>query len=368
MSTTRYFSHSRCETDETCRRARYLGSEWGGTGLSAVGQGWELTYGNLIHKHLKDLALSSSIDYIAARLECYKAAIDSGLSVQLAHDWSAMAEGHLRGFVKAVWPAWMAEYTVVEAEQLRSWDAWSGLTDGQPRTYRYRFIQDLLLKNKFNGSIRYVDYKTTSNDDAKWIASWAKSTQLHGSAHALKQLGIEVDDMLVCGLYKGWKDKKTGGPGSIFCKGWVNRAYSMMPEYSYTYQRGKGWEAFSVASEFDDLSEWVANMPLDILSAQFPLTGPIPPRDDIAETWFRQQLIREAEVAAAVHDLQFVKHEAEVTSIMDTAFRQNFSKCQPAWGYGCQFDSICWVPAVGADPIGSGQFIRREQRFEDGDA
>jgi hypothetical protein len=291
----------------------------------------------------------------------------------LARDWSALAEGHLRGFVKAVWPRWMAEYEVVESEKLRSWDTVEpeihGWGPGYPTpatTYRFRFRQDILLRSKFNGEVVYIDYKTTSDDSPKWIAHWAKSPQLHSSAYALKQLGISVDQMLVQGFNKGWKDKKTGAPGSIFVKGWVNRQFSMMPEYSYTYQRSKGWEAFSVAEEFDDLGDWVANMPSEIIIAQFPQTGPIMPRDDIAQTWFRQQLIREAEVAEAVRNLQQASSDGEVTSILDRAFRQDFNKCQPSFGYECSFKNLCWVPSVGADPLASGEYKRRLPVFEDG--
>ncbi len=371
MPELRYFSHSRCDTDESCRRHRYLSSEWGGTGLSPTNAGWDLVYGNLIHSHLDGLAKTGGIDYIAARMECYKAAVDAGIGMLIARDWSAMAEGHLRGFVKNVWPRWMKEYDIVEAEKMRSWDAltadpWYGADSSVQQVFRFRYRQDILLRNKFNGQLTYIDYKTTSSDDSKWVASWSKHPQLHSSAYAMAQNGINIDQMLVQGLYKGWKDKKTGGPTSIFCKGWVNRQFSMMPEYSYTYQRSKGWEAFSTADEFDDLSEWVANMPADILLKQFPCTGPIMPRMDIGKEWFAQQLIREVEVAEAASKLQSAQSQDEVDQILRRYFKQNLTKCQPSFGYECEMKNICWVPSVGADPLASGEFKRREQIFEDG--
>ncbi len=226
----------------------------------------------------------------------------------------------------------MKEYDIVEAEKMRSWDAltadpWYGADSSVQQIFRFRYRQDILLRSKFNEQLTYIDYKTTSSDDSKWVASWSKHPQLHSSAYAMAQNNINIDQMLVQGLYKGWKDKKTGGPTSIFCKGWVNRQFSMM---------------------------------------QFPCTGPIMPRMDIGKEWFMQQLIREVEVAEAASKLQSAQSQDEVDQILRRYFKQNLTKCQPAWGYECEMKNICWVPSVGADPLASGEFKRREQIFEDG--
>lgn len=366
MAEVRYFSYSRASKDSSCNRARYLGSEWGGTGLSPIFGGWDAEYGNIIHKWINILAIEGKINYSVARTDIETRAKEFGIALFLAQDWGAMGEGHLRGFVKCVWPHWIADYEILEAEKMRSWNIGTdNLYDGN--IYRFRYRQDILFRNKHDGTIVYVDWKTTSDDSPRWIASWAKSAQLHSSAFALRECGITIDYMVIQGIYKGWKDKKTGGPGSIFAKGWVNREYSMSPQYSYKYERSKGWEPFSPASEFEDgLGEWVANMPEPILTAQFPRTAPIPPRFDIGAKWFAQQLYREVEVAEAVQKLHLVKSTEEMTQILDEHFQQDFDKCQPARGFDCEFAPICWIPSVNEDPLGSGQFKRREQVFEDG--
>ena len=357
MSKLHFFSYSRADRDDGCRRARYYASEFGGTGLTPLNQGFDLAYGNIIHKGLEQLATSGSINYAAFRKEAQDEASKT-LHPSIARDYGAMAEGHLRGFERAVWPRWMSEYEIIETEKLRSWEVVPG--------YVFRFRQDILLKSKFDGLIVYPDYKTTSSNDAKWIASWAKSPQLHSSAHALQaSVGIEVTNCIIQGLYKGYKDRKTGAPTSPFTYGWVNREFSMMPQYSYSYQRSRGWEKFATADEFEDLSSWVANMPAELLAEQFPQTGPIGPRTDIAESYFRQQLMRERQVGYALEELTTCETVEDATEVLDFHFKQTFSRCQPAYGFACEFADLCWT-RHGADPLGSGLFVRRERTFEDG--
>jgi hypothetical protein len=348
----RLFSHSRCESDEMCRHKRYLSSEWGGTGLTPVKPSWELHLGTLMHAQLDLLARHQRVDFKAAREEFYTEAQKYFPALE-ARQWAAIGEGLLRGFVLSVWPGWMAEYEVYDAERWGEYEAAPG--------FLFRWRQDLLLKSKIDAHIRYVEYKTTSTDSPDWIASWAKSVQLHTSMYATKQTqGIEVRDAIVQGLYKGYKDKYKGsGQRSVFAQGYANRQYSITPEYSHKYQKSKGWEQFSAFDEFDNLEEWVGSMEPALLSEQFPVTGPIFPRDDIAETWFRQQLIREREVDHAMLVLAKQTSVDGIENVLDTYFRQNFSKCTPSFGFKCEFEKLCWIQHVKADPLGSGLFVRK---------
>lgn len=352
-----FFSHSRADSDEMCRRKRYYGSDFGEGGIQALQGGWDAEFGNMIHGPLKELATEGSINFTDARSKIILRAIEYGMDQIAARDWGALGEGLLRGFVRAVWPALMAEYDLVEAEKMYAWMIKQG--------YVFRWRQDILLQSKFNGELTYIDYKTTSSDDDKWIASWAKHPQLHTSMYARRMLdGVAIQQAKVIGFYKGYKDKKEGLIRSPFVYGWVNREYPMSPEYSYEYKRTKGWERFSVAEEFPDLQEWVASMPMDLLTKQYPSTGPIFARDDVAQKWFRQQLIREGQVKDALYMLRSATNEGQITNILDLYFRQNFTKCRPAWGFSCEFESICWQPWVEADPLGSGLYKKKDHSYE----
>lgn len=340
----RYFSYSRAAKDEHCERALYYHSEWGGTGLEAVSTGWDLVFGNFQHKYLNQLALNGSIDYTLVRKEVYDEALKAGLGPFLAQDYTAVAEGQLRAFTRYIWPRWLHDYSIRETEAMRQWEVSAG--------YVFRFRQDILLQSKVDGHLMYPDYKTTSSNSPQWIASWAKSVQLHSSMYAMRKgYGIEINRAVVPGFYKGYKDKKDGSLRSVYAYGYVNREYPMNPQYSYEYTRSRGWEKFSTFDEFPDLSQWVANMPEHIIAEQFPTTGPIFPRNDIAEKYFKQQMIRQGEIAEAVVLLQSSTSVAEVNDILDKYFRQDFSNCEPAYGYPCEFRNICWIPWVEADPI-----------------
>lgn len=352
----RYFSYTRAEKDATCKMQRYLSTEWGGTGMDAVDTGWDRLFGNVQHGFLQTLALTGTIDYVKVRETVLKACQDVGLNHISARDWAAISEGQLRGFVRHIWPHWMAEYDIIETEKLRAWECAPG--------YIFRYRQDILLRNKYDGHIRYPDYKTTGSDDPKWIASWAKSPQLHSSMYAIKQQGVDVQHSIVPGLYKGYRDRKTGVQRSIFAYGWVNREYVTVPEYSYEYKRGKGWELFSTFEEFPDLDQWIAKMPSEILSAQFPTTGPIFLNEKIGETYFRQQLIREKDVAEGMFLLETAPSVEAIQAILDRYFPQSFSKCDPAYGFKCDYMPYCWQPWVEADPLGSKLFVRRNTDHE----
>lgn len=361
MSKVWYFSHSRAENDSYCKRKRYLGSEWGGTGLEPIQGGWDLIFGNIVHKYLDLQAQGVGFNYSAPRIEVVERATGI-LSETLTKDYATLAEGLLRGFIKTIWPQWLKEFNVVETEKLRSWEVEEG--------HIFRFKQDILLQAKSTGVLVYPDYKTTSSDSPQWIASWTKSPQLHSSAYALKQgYGLDINHMFAQGFYKGYKDKKTGHLSSIFSRGWVNREFPMSPSYSYTYKAYKGWEPFYTFDEFDSLENWVNNMPTEILAAQFPRTAPIYPRVEIAETYFRQQMYREKEVELSLTNLSTISEwrdqQSAIRDILDKYFPQDFHKCTPPYGFDCEFKDLCWIPYIEADPLGSGLFKKRIPQNED---
>jgi len=353
----RLFSYTRASSDEECRRKRYLSREWGGTGLQCIRDAWPLLHGNLVHKALEDYAKTSTVDFTALRATVRQAALDSGMDQIAARDWAALVEGQVRGFIRSVWPLLMAEYDLVEAEKWIELDC--------PGGFKFRARQDLLLKSKFDGHYCMVDYKNTSSTKPQWIASWGRSVQMHSSLYAINHSAdIHVERCIVIGLSKGYKDEKLNTQRSIFNYGWVNREFGMVPQYSYEYQRSRGWELFSTAEEFSDLEEWVAKMPKELLSQQFPQTAPIMYREDIASEWFAQQLIREAEVANASEALQKATTVDDIKGILRAHYKQNFSHCKPAYGYGCEFEELCWIPHIEADPVGSGLFKRYISELE----
>jgi hypothetical protein len=357
----RLFSYTRTERDAGCARSLYLSREWGGTGLVPKSTGWDLVYGNILHKWLDKLAQNGSISYLDVRTNVFTEAMKAFGSPAHAKDWATQAEGLLRGFIDTVWPLWMAEYEVLEPEAWLEWEVEPG--------YKFRARRDLLLKSKFDGHISYREYKSTSTTKEEYFASYSKDVQLHTGMVVEKYAnGREIRDGVVQSFYKGYKDKKLKTQRSVFSHGYVNRQYSMVPDYSYERKYGKGWELFSTYDEFPDLTGWVAglkNKHPDILSEQLGRTAPIFPREDIVKKFFKQQMFRQKEVAEGVELLQKCTNMDEIDDILDKYFPQNFSKCEPKYGgFNCEFRPICWQPWIGADPIGSGLFDRYSSDME----
>lgn len=312
---------------------------------------WPAEHGTIVHEALDQLAKTGQIDFPTVRKKTQEKAAECGLDIINQRDWAAIVEGQLRGFLIEVWPHLMAEYEILDSER------WVVLDFGNG--YRFRCRQDLLLRNRFDGHVCYVDYKNTSSTKAQWIKSWSKSVQLHSSMYAIeKAQGIKVERALVIGLFKGYKDEKKNNQRSIFSYAWVNREFQMSPQYSYEYQRSRGWELFSVADEFEDLDGWVGRMPHEILTDQYPQTAPIMYREDIAAEWFAQQLIREEEVATATQLLREAQSVEEINNVLRKYYKQNFSHCDPPYGFSCDYQPYCWIPHVAADPLSSGYFER----------
>jgi hypothetical protein len=358
----RVFSYSRCSADDNCQRERYLSREWGNTGLQPTGiANWHLEHGDIVHRGLEDLARTGSIDYLKYRKEALESAMKCGWDQIAAREWAALTEGQLRGFVRGVWPNLMKEYEIIDAERWIEYE--------RPNNLVFRARQDLLLRSRFDGHYCYVDYKNTSSIKPNWVKSWNKSIQLHSSMLALRTCcDVPVDRALVIGLYKGYRDDRYNTLRSVFANGWINREFQMTPEYSYEYQRSRGWEKFSTFDEFPDLEQWVAQMPPSVLAEQFPQTAPIPFRADIAEEWFLQKDIREGDVAYACDLLAAAEDEDQIQAVLRRYFPQNLAKCEPAWGYDCAFKNLCWIPSVQADPLASGQFKRYKPDYEVSDA
>lgn len=356
----RLFSYTRADKDAGCNRAGYLSREWGGTGLIPKSVGWDLVYGNIIHKWLDQLAQNGSVPYAEVRTNIYTEALKAFGDVSHAKDWATQAEGLLRGFCETIWPLWMAEYEVLEPESWVEFEVEPG--------YKFRARRDLLLVSKHDKHISYREYKTSSTDRPEYFASFAKSVQLHTGMVLEKYAnGREVRDGIVQSFYKGYRDKKLKTQRSVFAQGYVNREFSMIPDYSFEYKRSKGWELFGTYDEFPDLSPWIAKMRKEkpeLLSGQLGRTAPIFPREDIVEKYFKQQMYRQREIQEGVELLQKCTNVDDINDLLDRYFPQNFSKCQPAFGYDCEFMPVCWQPWIEADPLGSGLFDRYDPEWE----
>lgn len=364
------YSKSSVGTDNTCHRKYYWAYKHDGDGIQAKGQAIELFMGSALHDGLAVIAaaelgqVAHGIDFIArtAYQQVLDPIVDAATNkqtgeiqpedVDYAKEQATLVEGLLRGFKKHVWPRLMAEYTIEFFEK--------------PMVYKHNGIgmvvkADLVLRSKVTDMLTYVEYKSTSSKDDRWIRSWDTNIQLHSSVKAIEQaLGEEVESVIVVGLYKGYFSyNKQGSP---FCYGYLKRGNPPFTTDQIGYKYLAGWNKTPTWAMQGGVKEWVAKMPDEILQDQFPQTPPIFLNRDLIDAFFRQQTLRQQAINEAGNlsaDPLLDEMPLSRQSLLDEVFPQNFEECTPAWGSECPYRILCHGPEV--DPLTLG-FVPRDTK------
>lgn len=361
------YSKSSVGTDNTCHRKYFHAYKAGGTGIQARGQAIELFMGSALHDGLACIAQDEmeeaktnsedrgnqiGIDTIAKT--AFKQVLDPMIEaatnrktgqieqddVDYAREQATLVEGLLRGFYRHVWPRLMEEYDIEFFEK--------------PMIFKHDGIgmvvkADLVVRSKSTGMLTYVEYKSTSSKDDRWIRSWDTNIQLHSSVRAIEQaVGEEVESVIVIGLYKGYFSyNKQGSP---FCYGYKKNGNPPFTTEQLGYKYLAGWNKTPTWMMPDGVKGWVAKMPEEILQEQFPQTPPIFLNRDLIDAFFRQQAVRQRliQYAQVELDKDILLPEARQL-LMDEVFPQNFEECTPAWGGECNYRILCHGPQV--DPL-----------------
>jgi hypothetical protein len=365
----RVTDRSRCEVDWRCPRARYYLTEWGHHGLVRNTGQLELQVGTDLHNAMQQLALRRSEANVQEELasglgrDVYQHVLELE-GEQAALDLSCISEGLFRGFATTVWPRWLQEFDIVAIEQ-------ECLIPLRPDlTFMAR--PDLIVRRKSTGENWYIEYKSTSMKDSRWINSWNKAVQLHAGCLAVEQtLKIPMSGCYVQGLYKGYKDKKRDPIRFVspFSVGYRKMGVPGILETKYSYNYISGWEKFSPREV--GLAEWVNMMPGDLLAEQFPITPPIMIRRDLVDQFLQQTINREAQIELGKSMLMEASEIADqqqalitIEQILNTTFPQKFNQCEPVVGSPCSYREACWLSHVADDPFGSGYFKERDPHHE----
>lgn len=357
-----FYSQSSVGTDWECNRRRYLSSEYAGQGLGIDETSMPLFLGEVLHAGLAAIAHGVDIDEICSTGEQQiKATLLSGEYVSpdeesYAAEQCALVEGILRGFVRVVWPRLMAEYEIVAIEQelvFRHNEKGEADLNGQ---FVFMSKPDLIVRSKLDETLWYIEYKSTSSNKEAWVNSWQTAIQLHSGIRAVEQQREEkVAGVIVQGLYKGYV--ASGKSTSPFCYAYFKAGDPPFTKDRWSYTYVAGYKKYPIWERPGGVKEWIANMPDAILAEQFPQVPPIFINDSQIDAFFRQRATREAyikEAADSIADETLPDEQRQ--PLMDHAFPQNFSKCNPSFGYGCSFSRICHGPAV--DPLSMGYQLR----------
>ena len=365
-----FYDRSRVTTDWRCPQSRFLGYEWGGTGLAEETLALELYTGTVLHDGLAAIVAGADIDQIAgaANEQMKQALLGSGEGTDYdrdtyASEQAALAEGLLRGYHKHVWPMFRVQYpevVAIEKELIYNHDMFQGEeVKNQPR-FKFMAKPDLIVRDT-EGQLWYVEYKSTSSAKDTWVNSWNMAVQLHSTIKAVEaEVGEKVTGVIVQGLYKGYVSY--GKQNSPFCYAYHKPGNPPFTKDLWSYAYAPGYKKYPVWERPGGVKDWVENMPEDVLTDQFPTSPPIFIKDELVEAFFRQRAVRESEIAMAAKAMQNPELSPEIKQeIMDMSFPQRFDQCQPSFGKACQFRRICHGNVQ--DPLAQG-FTRRQPHHQ----
>lgn len=363
MKIIRLIDRTRTTTDWKCPRARYYGYEYQGRGIVKTGTSLPLFMGTLIHDATAAIGTFTQrgeevpIDAIAdaARtemrvnlIEAAKGVIEKG-TMEFAYEQAALTEGIIRGFYKHVWPRLMAMYPkIIAVEQEMEYSLFSN--DGLEIVFMTK--PDILVEDA-NGELVYIEYKSTSSKQDKWIQSWDTAVQLHSSVMATEAtIGRRPSYVQIVGMYKGYESY--GKQSSPFCYAYKRSGNPPFTTDQIQYDYKAGYRRFATWELTGGVKEWVEGMPENILANQFPLTAPIMVNESLVNDFFRQRLSREREIE--YFHRQVDAHPGTTEQMMNQIFPQKFDQCVPSFGWPCEYRKLCHGQVT--DPLEEGYELR----------
>lgn len=219
-----FSDRSRLMEYQRCPRSRYLGYQWGGTGIRRIRQSIPLATGQFVHVGLEDLLrqVMAMEDQPHAHLRvdverAVKAAVDGyqkevqarGLDVELGEDGQAVAdeqialtEGLVRAYVKAPTglQALLSQYRIVEVERE---DVWERFTEPDI-TFQSR--ADALLQERSSGDLYVLSLKTAATND------WRKDNENRHDVQGLSE--VAVIERRLRTWYENWQRNGSPKPSS----------------------------------------------------------------------------------------------------------------------------------------------------------
>lgn len=356
----RLIDRSRVVAGWTCPRKRYWNYEFNGRGIVKSTTSLPLFVGTVLHDGLAAIATFTQqgqvvpIDTIAemAFKQLYDGLMESSgdtledEAINYANEQATLTEGILRAFYKYTWPILMAQYPkIIAVEQEVEYT----LADG----FVFMSKPDLLVEDQ-SGNLVYLEYKSTSSKKPEWINSWDNAVQVHSSIKAVGEtLGREPVAVQIVGLFKGYFSY--GRQNSPLCYGFKKSGNPPFTQDAWSYEYKAGWKRVPTWEMSGGVKQWIEDMPDEILVNQFPLTPQIFVNNDLVDSFFKQTLTREQDIAGAMQKIY--DNPMNEPAILDEFFSQRFDQCQPAYGFNCEYKKLCHGSVQ--DPLTEG-FVYRD--------
>lgn len=343
------YDRSRTTADWKCPRSRWWQYEYGGKGIVSGNTSLELFMGTILHDGMSAIAHQhveggldgygkADIDLIASTaqkqmfetLMAHSAGEDEFEATTFANEQAALVEGLLRGFHRHVWPSITSRYPIIMAIEEEMTYPHDGIV--------FMAKPDLVVVDH-DGNVWYWEYKSTSSKKDGWINSWNTAVQLHSTVRAIEHtIKDKVTGVVVQGLYKGFESY--GKQSSPFCYSYQRKGNPPFSKDEVAYEYKAGFKRYATWEMEGGVKAWVEGMPENILADQFPQAPPIFIKDDLVDTFFKQCNVREREIDMAMELMKISDDEAQ-EDILNTAFKQHFDQCFPAWGKPCTYRSLC---------------------------
>lgn len=401
-----YTDRSRIETAEHCLRKRYYQYHYSGTlGLERTSLAIDLEVGKTIHDILADLMVMLAMGAynevaFQTSIATHLAEFDKGLRERGVEFTSAsgyeqqedgtiavippnieLAIGLYNTLIRNLVTAWAAvrapyyvqTYRIISVEQEHEMP----MADG-----RMLFLMrpDAVLQRLEDGQYFVLNFKSTGNADQWWQEQWRHDMQTLSEVLPIEaQLGCRVSGVLIEGLVKGPKkceyprDSGTYWPCSPLIWAWMKPAAPPFPpEYAsrwkWTGEDGRGhtlgkgytrqgvWETELGAEGW---LQWLMEHDRELVEQQFVALPPISRQDAEVESWLRQTIAREIDIAQKadyVNELANINDPA-YASALDANFPQSTSGGNCIRPGKCEMYSMCWGEAA-ADPLNSGYQVR----------
>jgi hypothetical protein len=333
---------SSIEADWRCSMERYWLTEWRQQGHESD------PVGGIVPVHsVFDLALGARFaDGVALLTQGDTDPIEAievvamGFEEQWGWQQAALLRGLLYGSHLHILPRLRIDYDILGVEQ--------------EVFYSYKdelLIQvkpDITLKRKSDGTYWTPDWKTTSWKDIEWLLQWPFAIQMQLQPAAVRQtLGLDVQGSIVFGAYKGYRDDESGREELRSPFVWY---YSNGDQFSPKWLRG--WTRHPVTDYPGGIYAWVQQMKDQfptILAEQYPISQPIPLRQDMLDQFCEERLYRERAIAL------WSASQATSHPIPRAAtFEHRTSRCKR-----CPYKEACWSPTIGRNPLESGLYVER---------
>jgi hypothetical protein len=322
----RSISRSSYDTFSKCPRKGYWTYLFQGTGVVPRIPDWPLVIGSAVHAGMEHLMrLSQEEESVEGAVGFAQQALnkafqpvrfmfeDDPLLAARFRESSFLVEALLRGWVRARAASFFQDYDILSIEVETPVLLSPGLT--------LNARVDVVVRSRSDGQVYVFNWKTSSSKKLdKWdhdIQMWTEAVATEGT------IGEEIAGCIVEVLYKG--QRRYGLQLSPLLYAYVTKNGDIRHEWSAGSTRLPVWEMPG------GVKRWVEEtLPLEVVSAQFLRTPPLPKNNDVVHDWLEQVVYKER---VATHVLkEGSERERELH------FDQRFSDDNCPW---CPFRRVC---------------------------